>query len=89
MKKDTIELQQILKIAQNQIVVGSIYAHYKNPTKHYKILSLALIESSEEIAVVYQSLYEPYLTWIRPLSNFLEQVVVGEKLTPRFYQLGE
>lgn len=82
--KDAIALQQELHSARSLIQVGDIYYHYKHPQRHYQIISLAFLESSEEMSVVYLSLYEPYLTWIRPLTNFCEKVVVKGKMQNRF-----
>lgn len=84
MKSDHTALQNKLTSAQSSVRVGDVYSHYKHPERHYKIIALAFLESSEEMCVVYKSLYEPHFSWIRPLSNFLESVMVDGKSIPRF-----
>lgn len=82
--KDTNLLQQELAKAQAQVAVGAIYSHYKHTDRHYKIVSIAFLESSEEVCVCYQALYAPYFTWVRPLTNFLEMVPTANGTIPRF-----
>ncbi len=78
---DSATFEQAIIEAKKLVSVAAIYSHYKDRAKQYKILCLALDEASESVCVVYQALYEPYLTWIRPLANFLETVEwQGEKV---------
>ncbi|MBP7057262.1 DUF1653 domain-containing protein [Candidatus Gracilibacteria bacterium] len=84
--KDTNLLQQELTKAQEQVTMDAIYSHYKHPDRHYKIVSIAFLESSEEVCVCYQALYAPYFTWIRPLSNFLEKVKTADGEVLRFHK---
>ncbi len=78
------QLQQLIIAAKQKIAVGQIYIHYKDPNKRYRIAAIALDESSERVSIVYEGLYAPYLTWIRPLDNFLESVTWQEKIVSRF-----
>lgn len=77
-------LEQLIKTAQTQIQVGQMYQHYKDHTKTYRIIAIALDEASESVSIVYQALYAPYLTWIRPITNFLETVTWEGKVVTRF-----
>lgn len=77
-------LEQLVKTAQAQIEVNQIYQHYKDSNKVYRIVALALDEASESVSIVYQALYSPHLTWIRPLTNFLGEVSWEGKVVPRF-----
>lgn len=85
--KDSSSLTQEIEAAKEQIQIGSYYLHYKRPDKVYQIINLAFLESNEEVCVVYQALYPPYLTWIRPLSNFLETVSTDQGKQKRFTKL--
>ncbi len=82
--KDTNLLQEELAKAQAQVAVGATYSHYKHSERQYKIVSIAFLESSEEVCVCYQALYAPYFTWVRPLSNFLEKVKTADGEVLRF-----
>lgn len=77
-------LEQLVKTAQTKIQVNQIYQHYKDSTKTYRIIAIALDEASESVSIVYQALYAPHLTWIRPITNFLEAVTWEGKPVTRF-----
>lgn len=59
------------------------YRHFRNG-KLYRILEYATIESTEEEAVVYEAMYDDHRVWIRPKSNFFEEVSFEGKMVPRF-----
>ena len=71
--------------AAKNIVLGSLYEHYRGLL--YKILHIARhIETLEEL-IVYQALYGEGDVWVRPLSMFLEEVLIDGKLQPRFTRI--
>lgn len=80
----TEDLRQQVTTAQQAIQVGEIYSHYKDHSRRYRIVAIAIDEASESISIVYQALYDPYLTWIRPLNNFQELVTWQDERVPRF-----
>ena len=59
------------------------YRHFRNG-KLYRILEYATIEATEEEAVVYEAMYDDHRVWIRPKSNFFEEVSHEGKTVPRF-----
>lgn len=59
------------------------YRHFRNG-KLYRIIEYATIESTEEEAVVYEAMYDDHRVWIRPKSNFFEEVSHEGKMVPRF-----
>ena len=59
-----------------------LYQHYKGP--QYRVFSVARHSETEEDVVFYQALYGDYGFWVRPLSMFLESVVVEGEQVPRF-----
>jgi len=59
------------------------YRHFRNG-KLYHILEYATIEATEEEAVVYEAMYDDHRVWIRPKSNFFEEVSFEGKMVPRF-----
>lgn len=67
-----------ISIEAKSIKINSIYEHYKG--LKYKILYIALHSEILEELVVYQALYDEFKVWARPLSMFLEDVVIeGQK----------
>ena len=70
---------------EEQIPFG-IYEHYKG--KRYEVLGIARHSETLEPMVVYKALYESEFgknsLWVRPLSMFIEMVVVKNKKVPRF-----
>lgn len=51
---------------------GSFYQHFKGNL--YQIRDIATHSETGEEMVVYQAMYPPFGTWVRPLGMFLEEV---------------
>lgn len=83
------ELNKRLIEAEKIVTPGSVYYHYKTPDHFYEIQSLCLIESLEEVGVLYKPLYgeDSKIVWLRPLSVFLEEVEKDGVKTKRFEKL--
>ena len=63
------------------------YRHYKGG--EYLVIGTARHSESEELLVVYRCLYDNDSLWVRPLSMFMDQVIIdGEKMS-RFTRLEE
>lgn len=75
------ELQETAK----QIRVGGIYAHFKNPDHHYKVIALAHQEATDKVCVVYQTLYGNKLLFVRDAASWLETPIVNGEKVPRFH----
>lgn len=58
------------------------YRHYKGNL--YRALSVARHSETLEELVVYQAWYGDRGTWVRPLSMFLESVLINGLEQPRF-----
>lgn len=67
-------LRARLDEASAEVPVGSRYAHYKNDSKSYLITGFAILEANDEVGVLYEAEYGERITYIRPLSSFLETV---------------
>ena len=69
-----------------QLELGT-YQHYKG--NKYIVLGVAKHSETLEELVVYVTLYEneESALWVRPLTMFLESVVVNGKEVPRFQKL--
>ena len=65
------------------IIIGSVYEHYSRGIR-YKILAVARHSETLEELIVYQALYGEYDVWVRPLTMFLEDVIVNGQSQPRF-----
>lgn len=79
-RKSLQQLFNILQKSRNDVPVGGLYVHYKDTSKDtnhqnmYKIVEHAIDESSEQPVVIYQSLKNPKVTWVRTLSDFTSDV---------------
>lgn len=63
--------------------VGKIYRHFKGGL--YLVLSIAKHSETKEEYVVYKPLYDSEVSlWVRPLTEFVQEVEHGEKHVPRF-----
>jgi hypothetical protein len=66
-----------------------IYEHYKG--QKYRVIGVAKHSETLEDLVVYEALYNNPKSklWVRPLSNFAENVEVDGKQIPRFKYISE
>lgn len=76
------ELQQRLSDAGNQVETGALYKHYKG--KFYVAIDMAILESTNEVCVIYRAQYGQQLTLIRPVSEWVEAVEVNGVQHKRF-----
>ena len=58
------------------------YRHYKG--KDYEVIDIARHSETEELFVVYRTLYGNYDLWVRPLEMFTENIERDGELIPRF-----
>lgn len=82
--KEQLELKKELEDAKTKITVGTLYRHHKNRDKVYKVIGLGFLEADDELCVIYQAEYGERLTFLRPLSIWLESVEWEGKIVPRF-----
>lgn len=57
--------------------VPGIYQHYRG--QRYQVLGLARHSETDQWLVIYQALYGEHGFWVRPLSLWLEPVVVDRQ----------
>ena len=63
------------------------YRHYKG--KDYQLIDVATHSETLEKLVVYRPLYGDQALWVRPVTMFLEQVLVDGQSLPRFRFIDE
>ena len=63
--------------------VPKLFRHFRNGLL-YRPVAYATIEATGEEAVVYQAMYGERKLWIRPKSNFFEEVQHEGRMVPRF-----
>jgi hypothetical protein len=76
-----------IEAAKSKVTIGAKYWHYKGKDKVYKVLGLGFLEATDELCVIYQAQYDERLTFLRPLSIWLEQVAWEGKTVPRFTRI--
>lgn len=79
------ELDEILQEAGRHVAVGKQYRHYKGQT--YTVLMVAILETTDEPAVVYRADYDTRLTFVRALSDWPATIEVDGKQMPRFRRI--
>lgn len=84
-KESQTQLSAKLTQAKAQVTIGGRYMHYKQLS--YKVLTIALREEDNEPCVIYQAEYGDKVTWIRPISSWVEAVEVHGKKVTRFAKL--
>ncbi len=63
------------------------YRHYKG--NEYIVLGIARHSETEEELVVYRQDYGERGLWVRPLSMFIEDVLIDGHSVPRFQFIGQ
>lgn len=83
--KSDDQLAQEMKEALTKVQIGGHYTHYKSPDSLYEVKELVLLEADDSICVIYKSLrIKSKPIFVRPLSEWLEQVEWQDKTVPRF-----
>ncbi|MCF6309030.1 MAG: DUF1653 domain-containing protein [Sulfurimonas sp.] len=63
-----------------------IYEHYKG--NRYEVIDTVRHSETEELMVLYRTMYGDEDLWVRPYIMFFEEVEVDGKVTPRFKYVG-
>lgn len=71
-KKPMNELADEIAKFKELIEVGATYTHYKGPT--YTVKGFVVTEDNSAIGVLYQANYGPRLNFVRPATEWLEEV---------------
>lgn len=64
-----------------------VYEHYKG--NRYEVIDTARHSETEELLVLYRTLYGDETLWVRPFSMFFEQVNVDGVMQERFRFIGK
>jgi hypothetical protein len=70
-----------------QTIQPGRYRHYKGNL--YEVIDIAQHSETREQMVVYRCLYGDHSLWVRPLTMFVEMVVVNGDKMPRFARCAE
>mgnify|MGYP000694539200 CR=1 FL=1 len=78
-------LNKLIFTASKSVRVGAIYRHYKYPDRKYKVIMLAVQETTEKICVIYQDVaHDNSPAFVRDLDSWLEIVEWEGEIVPRF-----
>jgi hypothetical protein len=64
-----------------------VYEHYKGGK--YQLIDTVKHSETEELMVLYRTMYGDQDLWVRPYTMFFENVMVGSQEIPRFKYIGE
>ncbi|MCW8895282.1 DUF1653 domain-containing protein [Sulfurimonas sp.] len=62
-----------------------IYEHYKG--NRYEVIDTVRHSETEELMVLYRTMYGDENLWVRPYTMFFEEIEVDGKIVPRFKYL--
>jgi hypothetical protein len=85
---DKIPYEQLLDMvasARNKVKPGSLWQHYRGG--QFVVSDIAVMESGNEPAVVYSAAEQPQISFIRPLSEWSENVDWNGQTHQRFTPL--
>lgn len=63
-----------------------VYQHYKGPK--YQVIDTVRHSETEELMVLYRTMYGDEDLWVRPYTMFFETIIQDSKEIPRFKYLG-
>ncbi|MGV6806511.1 MAG: DUF1653 domain-containing protein [bacterium] len=72
----------LLSLTDKSAIPVGVYRHYKGSL--YEVFGTARHSETEEILVLYRTLYGQREFWVRPLAMFVETVDVDGISLPRF-----
>ena len=64
-----------------------IYEHYKG--NQYKVIDTARHSETDELLVLYRTMYGDESLWVRPFTMFFEKVTMDGLRVPRFKYIGD
>ena len=64
-----------------------IYEHYKG--SKYQVIDTVTHSETEELMVLYRTMYGNQDLWVRPYDMFSENITIDSKTVPRFKYIGE
>ena len=77
----------------DKIDAGMIVTHYKHPTRRYEVVGVGKDSGDLEEVVIYKALFQAEFKfgtlWVRPLSEFIETLVIDGKEVERFREINE
>ncbi len=76
------ELDERLHVAAQNVVVGGRYRHYKG--NYYTVTQLAILEATNEPVVIYRADYDARISFVRPVTSWLEKVDIEGVAVTRF-----
>jgi hypothetical protein len=72
----------MIEDGRNLVAPGSRWRHYTGT--EYVAVDVVLLESSNEVAVLYHSVLRPEVSFVRALSVWLERVIITGVSLPCF-----
>lgn len=63
------------------------YQHYKGPK--YNVIDTVRHSETEELMVLYRTMYGDENLWVRPYTMFFEKVTIDGQEVPRFKYIGD
>ena len=64
-----------------------VYEHYKG--SKYQVIDTVRHSETEELMVLYRTMYGNQDLWVRPYDMFCENITIDSKTVPRFKYIGE
>ena len=76
-------MNRLLRLTEARLKIRerTLYYHYKNPGKYYRVDKIAINEADGfSLVVIYTEadIQEPLLTWSRPIESWLEILENGQ-----------
>jgi hypothetical protein len=78
----TYQTDNLTALTSSSKLVPGVYQHYKG--KYYLILFTCQHTETQEEFVIYQTLYDNFKVWARPLTMFTEDIDYNGAAQPRF-----
>lgn len=79
------QLIDMLAAARAKVEPGTEWQHYKG--NKYVANGVVLIEATNEVSVLYTSVLQPEVSFVRPVQSWLEVIEWNGQMQPRFTKI--
>lgn len=78
------ELEKRKAEVLKKVRVGGVYFHHQNTEVLYKVIDIAFQEADEALCVIYQTVANPAITWVRNLEGekgwLIPEIIEGKEI---------
>jgi hypothetical protein len=79
------QISDMLAAARAKVPPGTKWQHYRG--NEYVVAGAVVLEATNEISILYNSATHPDVSFVRPVSSWLEKIEWNGQTLPRFTEI--